>query len=185
MNQRLEESYGPFRIIAGVVNKSPQAIAYLGSRVAYRTEAESPETAAETLRKVLEANRAKHVAQRVDGVPVAAEYRDALASLLPRIDPVVLHQLRHHLRFGPATTMETLGKVTGQLEEEAERHYVRLGRLLSRVLDFSPDTQGSGKQARPIFAFATQTEAPEGSARGWRLRREAAEGFAALLAESS
>ncbi len=178
--ERVELQYGLYQSIGGEVGASFKAVAYVGRRRVAESSGEAADSTISSLKSYLDIRSANHRQGRKEGVPTAAEFRDALASLRPDVPLPVMELLTTHSKLpGEAATLSQLAKISlGCTPSAVEIEYLRIGRKLSKLLEFSPETNGISGQLATMFVLAT----PQKSARedAWKLRRELCEALAEL-----
>jgi hypothetical protein len=173
-SQRSDIDYGLYRIIAGEQAKSFKAIAYVGMRKIAETTGDNADAAINSLKAFLDVRAAKRKQERETGVPSSAEFKEALEALRPSMPQQLIDILFTHRRLPDDTAaMLQLVRISSAWTPAVmEVEYARLGRKISRLLEFSPLANGIEPQLMPIVVLAT----PKGSVhtRTWKLRPQVA-----------
>jgi hypothetical protein len=115
---------------------------------------------------------------RIDNVPTAAEFADALTSLGTRVQKQHWRMLIAHYRAPDRTlTPAGLAKAAGYGSfSAANAQYGALGRLLAEYLRYEPPPFRDGST---VWTFVMATEAPSSHWKEWhwKLRPQIAEGL--------
>lgn len=136
VGERIEREFRLYRIVAGNLGDTCKAVAYLGNggaRPVETVEAASIDDAVTRLMDVLAARLAEMRASRINGIPTAAEFQEALAALpaplreklrFYRIDALdrnatgsPLATLSMRTKTGPAAIVDDLRKIGRKLGE--------------------------------------------------------------------
>jgi hypothetical protein len=178
MNERIDLAYGPYRLIAAEVNGIPQAAAYFGAKERHRIEGHSITEALADLQIIVNGERERRQAERLDGVPQPAEFADALAGLASRLDVETRQLLAVHMRTpGRLLSVEELARIVRQDVERARKRYASFGRSLGALLEFAPKIKVQSREERPLVTFCEPHQDPNTAAIRWEIRNSAAAGF--------
>lgn len=158
---RRDELIGLYRLIAGHTAGGCQASIYAGMRRIARVEDETVEAAFQKAALLLQDRMAEMRRARMDGIPSAAEYQDALDATPIRGSSRLVALLNAHAGRADATaSLAELAKVIGADEATVRLEYGRLGRKLGAWLDL-PTTGGTlNRDIAPVLSFATVSAAP-------------------------
>lgn len=167
--------HGPYRIIAGALENECRAIAYLGPRQMDAASAATVDEAVAAVKDLLDARMAQRRESRVNGVPAASEYREALGNLPANQRSKVLPLLLAHGRMpdGKLAVQELVRRFDFDATEVLTA-YRRLGRSFAAYLDFAPKEHDfHPKQAvLAVFAIADAPGQEAGPALTMSLRPE-------------
>ncbi|MFN3535970.1 MAG: hypothetical protein ACK4Y4_00805 [Brevundimonas sp.] len=156
---RIETTHGIYRIVAATRGMTAKAVAYAGMRLILQTDGDDEEAATgEALRQLDARTEALRIA-RVEGVPTAEEYLDALSALAPaNARGELMRMLGVHMRLPDAeVTAARLARISSLDEGEVWRTYGRLGRRISAALTLGRERRRSGDRY-VVDAFAAVTE---------------------------
>ncbi|MEC5383848.1 hypothetical protein VSX64_24295 [Aurantimonas sp. C2-6-R+9] len=182
--KRIDKTHGMHRIVAGRENGTAMAIAYLGRRRVEGAIAESPEEAAEILCSLLDRMREERHGARRDGIPLEEEFADAILALQSRLGEVETAILEAFSRFPEKVWADgDLAAYAGCSEDDAERALQKLGRDLSRMLDFKPPAEDApDRRSLKVAALAISAESRLANRPGWRARPELAKAIVRNMA---
>jgi hypothetical protein len=134
-------------------------------------------TIADAVRDVeqqLTARDSARVAERLDGIPVAAEYADALAGLGTKIKKSHWKMLLVHLgALQNAMTTADIAKSAGYAS--ANTQYGALGRLVAEQLGFDPPRREDGTEIWTATLAETTDSSADEKAWHWTMRPQVAE----------
>lgn len=178
MNERIDLAYGPYRLVAAEVNGTPQAAAYFGVKERHRVEGHSITEALADLQIIVNGERERRQAERVDGIPQPREFAEALAGLASRLDVETRQLLAVHMRTpGRLLSVDGLARLVRQDVERARKRYASFGRSLGALLEFAPRLKVQPKEERPLGAFCQPHQDPQSSVIRWQIRDGAVAGF--------
>lgn len=178
---RIDITHHHYRIIAGQREGTCHAIAYLANRKIESLNGETVEAAVDTLKAALDERMVRLRRDRVDGVPSAREYWEALMALDEAgLKPAIALLVVHSRRPDAAATMEDLARVADRDESATAAIYTRFGRKLGAFMDFVPDVNGFDRTLAPMLTFAVLETQPKKVGPVLRLRPEMLEAFHTL-----
>ncbi len=129
-----------------LVGKRYRGVALRGGRKIAEAESDTVEGCLVVLRDLLDRRAEAEAARRVDGVPTAAEFAEALALLAPRMHDGWWAMLRAH-RVAPDRAL-TAGELAEAADYQnysaANLQYGRLGFELAQILNYKPETRSDG-----------------------------------------
>lgn len=177
---RIDIAYKYYRIIAGEQDGACRAIAYIGMRRVAESRGDTIDGAVTSVRSGLEALAKERRLERRDGVPTAVEFKEALEFLQPGIPTPLLDILSAHRRRPQqrATVQQLASLRVGWNADEIEAECAKLGRKLSKLVEFLPRTSELNKALLPMLVIAVPDEGIGGV--GWRLRPEITEALGIL-----
>jgi hypothetical protein len=177
--RRVDITFMRYRIIAGPAGDSFKALAYIGSERVATSEGCTAQEATEDLKIKLAARDAEMRASRVDGVPQAQEYFEALAIIGMREVMLVEPALRFHAGAeGETTTFPDMARALGVGQEDIVQKYIDLGRRVGRELEFQPSDKRFSQRYEAILALASAESDANGRLIGIRLRPQFRDGLA-------
>jgi hypothetical protein len=184
--ERVEQSSGIYRVIAGYRHDQAVAAAYAGALCIGRCEAAQVEEAIAAIEEVLKERRAAFVAARESECVSAGEMRDLLATLTAPRRQRLFPMLRCHARFpGAIATAEILARRLNSSADQVWKEYVWLGRKIGTALGVPLRIADRAELPNiyPILAFAELSRSVV--ARSWEitLRPSALEVITDLQAE--
>lgn len=160
---RIETTHGFYRIVAATRGLTAKAVAYAGMRRILQTDGDDEEAAIANALGQLDARTESMRSARIEGVPTAEEYLDALSALFPATRAGELTRvLGVHMRLPDAEVAASrLARITSLDEGEIWRIYGRLGRRLSAALALGRERRRSGDRY-VVDAFAAVAEQEDG-----------------------
>ncbi|MFC4172717.1 hypothetical protein ACFOYU_11690 [Microvirga sp. GCM10011540] len=167
---RREFTHGHYRVIAGERKGLNVAIAYLGERRIDQVVADRLEDAVASLIESLDERRRRYAEARIEGIPSAEEYREALERGASALNGARGFLFWHLRAPDQRTTFGDLSRLAGSHPEDVTGAYLRLGRRLSTILKFRP--AGLDARLKPILTLAEATEAADPHLIMWTLRPE-------------
>jgi hypothetical protein len=178
---RIDIAHHRYRIIAGQREGTCHAIAYLANRKIESLNGETVESAVDALKGVLDERMVRLRRDRVDGVPSAQEFCEALMALDEAgLKPVITLLAVHSRRPDAAATMEELARLAGRDESTIATDYMRFGRKLGAFLDFVPEVNGYDRTLAPMLTFTVPETQPKKAGPVLRLRSEMLDAFRTL-----
>jgi hypothetical protein len=178
---RIEFAHHHYRIIAGQREGTCHAIAYLANRKIESLNGETVEAAVDALKGALDERMVRLRRDRVDGVPSAQEFCEALMALDEAgLKPVIALLAAHSRRPDAAATVEELARLADKDESTTATVYMRFGRKLGAFLDFVPEVNGYDRTLAPMLTFAVPETQPKKGGPVLRLRPEMLEAFRTL-----
>jgi len=168
---RVDTPHHHYRIVAGRLNGSCRAFAYLGRRRFDEVEADTVEGAVEAMKRTLDDHRTALQRERTDAIPTDHEYREALTALEAELPARVFSILNAHSRHADAVaTIRDLTRFGVGDGETVIQEYGRLGRKLALILGFAPKHPDADRFSAPIQSFAFIEASEEGAPFRLRLR---------------
>jgi hypothetical protein len=168
--------YGPYTIRARQQDGTARAIACRGEVKVIDVKAGTVEEALLLARDELIQREKWFQQQRVNGVPTAEEYIEALQGLHGQIGKHHWLMLKAHYRAPDRKlTARQLARAAGYAEHAvANEKYGRLARLIAEFLNYQPRVRGDGT---PVWTSTIAEDAGEedGPEWVWSLRPEVAE----------
>lgn len=159
---RIDIAHHHYRIIAGKREGVCQAIAYLANRKIDSINGETVEAAVDALKGALDERTVRLRRDRVDGVPSAQEFCEALMALDEAgLKPAIALLAVHSRRPDAAATMEDLARLADRDESATAAIYTRFGRKLGAFLDFVPEVNGYDRTLAPMLTFAVLEMQPK------------------------
>jgi hypothetical protein len=178
---RIDIAHHHYRIIAGQREGTCHAIAYLANRKIESLNGETVEAAVDALKGALDERMVRLRRDRVDGVPSAQEFCEALMALDEAgLKPVIALLAAHSRRPDAAATVEELARLADKDESTTATVYMRFGRKLGAFLDFVPEVNGYDRTLAPMLTFAVPETQPKKGGPVLRLRPEMLEAFRTL-----
>lgn len=178
---RIDVAHHHYRIIAGQRERVCQAVAYLANRKIHSINGETVEAAVDALKGALDERMVRLRGDRVDGVPSAQEFCEALMALDEAgLKPAIALLAVHSRRPDAAATMEELARLADRDESATETVYARFGRKLGAFLGFVPAVNGYDRTLAPMLTFAVPETRPKKAGPVLRLRPEMLEAFRTL-----
>lgn len=156
------------------------AAAYLVRKKLAEANASSQEAVLLQLKHILDERDQSRKKSRVEGVPTAEEFAEALTALESKISDAQWMMLKTHynsqssMRPGERElTAEGLANAAGYKNWSAGNlHYGRLGRLLGEFLSFTPVETDADGQPIWTFVLATNIHFQHKRMGVWKLRKE-------------
>lgn len=181
MNERIDIPYGPFRLVAATYRGVPQAVAFLGRLEKHRVNGDSLEEALADLQLLLEKDKTTRATLRIEGIPTANEYAEAVLGLRNYLSEETKSLVRAHLKMPELTaSLSDLARATKCDRDTARRLYSSFGRLLGNALEFHPKVPPASRLERGLAAFCLPIDEAAHEQR-WQLRNEVAIALAAQL----
>jgi len=178
---RIDIAHHHYRIIAGQREGTCHAIAYLANWKIESLNGETVEAAVDALKGALDERMVRLRRDRVDGVPSAQEFCEALMALDEAgLKPVIALLTAHSRRPDAAATVEELARLADRDESTTATVYMRFGRKLGAFLDFVPEVNGYDRTLAPMLTFAVPETQPKKGGPVLRLRPEMLEAFRTL-----
>lgn len=156
---RRDEQIGLYRLIAGHAAGGRQAAVYAGMRRIARVEGETVDAAFEKAALWLQNRIAELRRARVDGIPSAPEYQDALDAPIRGSSRLLALLHAHSGRPQATAELAELARVIGADEAAVRLEYGRLGRKLGRWLDLPTTSEALNRKVAPVLSFATVSAA--------------------------
>lgn len=179
----LDLVHGKFRIVAGTHKDMHKAVAYLGPKPVEAIEGESPRAACDTMRDILDDRVATQRNERVEGVPCASEYADAIASFDSDSRENAIDLFLTHARYpGRRARLEEVARRFGN-QSEAVGNYLSYCRKLAGLLKFSPRAEDCPRELLPALVAAKIDPAEADSEPVMEMRDELADAIERLWRE--
>jgi hypothetical protein len=177
-DRRLDFHFMRYRIVAGPSGGAYKSVAYIGSERIATSEGDDARTASEVLKSELADRDAAMRARRIENVPLAEEYFEALAVVglkdITRVEPA----LKYHAGVdGGVTTFQEMARALGVAQDSVVDGYFDLGRRIGRELEFSPTDSRISRRYEAILSIASAESDEHGKLIGVRLRTEFLEGL--------
>lgn len=155
--ERVETEHKIYKIVAADMRGRSEAFAFAGRRKIDELAASSVAGAVDEMRARLDARLAAFTKRRVDGIPSAEEFADALNVAFANGQARLEKSLSAHRRFRNATaTLAETASRSDLSEEQVERDYLRFGRWLSAQLQAVPTEPSNAPEKRqPMAVFAS------------------------------
>lgn len=148
--------HGAYQIIAGRRQGECAAVGYLGNKRIATATGDSVDAAVSAVSQALDVRVSGLRAERLDGVPTEAEYREALGGLYRGLPSRMKAMLETHCRMpGAATALSDLARRFGVSENTVKLGYGKLARGLSGVLDFAPVDDSIERRLLPLLCLGT------------------------------
>lgn len=178
---RAESNYEFYRIVAGQMNGACQAIGYHGRHRIAAAAGKSVEEAVAEVKGELGKRSAALRQTRNNGMPTAAEYREALVAASVALPDGATTVLRiHSQQPGATATFAELARRSGEDEAGIARAYGRMGRSLEGMLNLSFESDGFDRQLATMQSFAVIEPSQHRSKAALRLRTQVVEALNSL-----
>lgn len=151
-DHRIDIPYGLYRIIAGRRTDAWYAIGYLGMRKIDVAMGDSLDDAISRMKQLLDQRLSALHRRRIDGVPSAAEFKEALDAMYPKLPERMAALVALHSRLLRASaSLRDLSRRSGLDEAVILADYIRFGRRVGQALQFAPRENRLPRALWPIL----------------------------------